>query len=107
MESLLPKKILFFLQELSYLSSVLHRKKNKPAEEVINLLNEAVDAHFTSLKVRYEIILLNILCHSFKALSENKLLEKVYSYSKIPSFYKYIHKIRLAFCRLKNTVITF
>ncbi|CAH3021819.1 unnamed protein product [Porites evermanni] len=36
--------------ELSYLSSVLHRKKNKPAEEVINLLNEAVDAHFTSLK---------------------------------------------------------
>lgn len=36
--------------ELSYLSSVLHRKKNKPSEEVINLLNEAVDAHFTSLK---------------------------------------------------------
>ncbi len=62
----------FFLQELSYLSSVLNRKKNKPAEEVINLLNEAVDAHFTSLKVRYEIII-NILCHSFKALFENKL----------------------------------
>ena len=40
-----------FPQELSYLSSVLHRQKNKPAEEVINLLNEAVDAHFASLKV--------------------------------------------------------
>ncbi|XP_020612885.1 tetratricopeptide repeat protein 21B-like [Orbicella faveolata] len=36
--------------ELSYLSSVLYRQKNKPAEEVIILLNEAVDAHFASLK---------------------------------------------------------
>jgi len=36
--------------ELSYLSSVLCRKKNKPSEEVINLLNEAVDSHFASLK---------------------------------------------------------
>ena len=31
---------------------MLYRQKNKPAEEVINLLNEAVDAHFASLKVR-------------------------------------------------------
>ncbi|CAH3123731.1 unnamed protein product [Pocillopora meandrina] len=36
--------------ELSYLSAVLQRQKNKPAEEVITLLNEAIDAHFSSLK---------------------------------------------------------
>jgi len=30
----------------------LYRQKNKPAEDVINLLNEAIDAHFASLKVR-------------------------------------------------------
>lgn len=45
-------KVTVFPQELSYLSAVLQRQKNKPAEEVITLLNETIDAHFSSLKVR-------------------------------------------------------
>ena len=40
-----------FFQELSYLSSILFRKKNKSEEEVMKLLNEAIDIHFGSLKV--------------------------------------------------------
>ncbi|EDO49516.1 predicted protein, partial [Nematostella vectensis] len=36
--------------ELSYLTSVLYRKKGKPQEEVITALNMAIDTHFVSLK---------------------------------------------------------
>ncbi|XP_066301202.1 tetratricopeptide repeat protein 21B-like [Branchiostoma lanceolatum] len=36
--------------ELSYLSSVLARKRHQPPEKVLALLNESVEAHFSTLK---------------------------------------------------------
>ncbi|XP_033124188.1 tetratricopeptide repeat protein 21B-like [Anneissia japonica] len=38
------------LGEIIYLRAVLASKKNKPAEEVVSLLNEAVEVHFVKLK---------------------------------------------------------
>ncbi|KXJ11499.1 tetratricopeptide repeat protein 21B [Exaiptasia diaphana] len=36
--------------ELSYLTSVLYRKKGKPQQDVMNALNDAIDTHFTGLQ---------------------------------------------------------
>lgn len=40
----------FLLQELLYLQAVLAGKKHRPQTEVTNLLNNAVDTHFSSLQ---------------------------------------------------------
>lgn len=62
-------KAIVFPQELSYLSAVLQRQKNKPAEEVITLLNETIDAHFSSLKVRWT----NGQCNTWSSVIVNKI----------------------------------
>lgn len=62
-------KAIVFPQELSYLSAVLQRQKNKPAEEVITLLNETIDAHFSSLKVRWT----NGQCNTWSIVIVNKI----------------------------------
>ena len=38
------------MQELAYLHAVLAMKKNKRQEEVINLLNDVLDTHFSQLE---------------------------------------------------------
>ncbi|XP_032880066.1 tetratricopeptide repeat protein 21B isoform X1 [Amblyraja radiata] len=60
--------------ELSYLCAVLAVKKHKRQDEVINLLNDAVDTHFSSLQG------LPLGIHYYEKLNPDFLLEIIHEY---------------------------
>lgn len=94
----------FSLQELSFLRAVLAMKKHKRQEEVIALLNDVLDTHFSSLHG------LPLGVEYFEKLNPDFLLEIIREYlnfcpAQVSSYVSHVQKKNLFCCFISGNHI--